>query len=77
MARSRKGIKFNHRGSSDQNGSRPSLAELSDAVSDPGSPLRQSMDGKADAIKEEVGTAVQRLIHGHLGDHLFRVVVRL
>lgn len=53
MARSRKGIKFNHRGSTDQNGSRPSLAELSDAMSDPGSPLRQSMDGKADAIKEE------------------------
>lgn len=59
MARSRKGVKFNHRGSNDQNGSRTSIAELSDAMSDPGSPLRQSMDGKAEKINEEVGFSVR------------------
>ena len=57
MATKRRGVKFPHRGSSEPNGRRPSLAELSDAMSDPGSPLRQSIDGHADSIKEEVGTA--------------------
>lgn len=54
MASKRRNVKFPHRGSNDLNGRRPSLAELSDATSDPGSPLRQNMDGYTDIIKEEV-----------------------
>lgn len=56
MATKRRNVKFQHRGGSEPNGRRPSLAELSDATSDPGSPLRQSMDGHPDSIKEEVCT---------------------
>lgn len=54
MSSKRRGVKFQHRGSSDLDGRRPSFAELSDAMSDPGSPLRQSINGHADTIKEEV-----------------------
>jgi len=57
MASKRRNVKFPHRGSNDLNGRRPSLAELSDAMSDPGSPLRQNMDGYADSITEEVNAS--------------------
>lgn len=57
MASKRRNVKFPHRGSNDLNGRRPSIAELSDATSDPGSPLRQNMDGYADSITEEVGVS--------------------
>lgn len=57
MASKRRNVKFPHRGSNDLNGRRPSIAELSDATSDPGSPLRQNMDGYTDSITEEVGAS--------------------
>lgn len=57
MASKRRNVKFPHRGSNDLNGRRPSISELSDATSDPGSPTKQSMDGYVDSITEEVGAS--------------------
>ena len=54
MAKSRRGVQFQHRANGDANGRRPSLMEISEDTSDPGSPSRLSADGKAEVSKEEV-----------------------
>ena len=54
MAKSRRGVQFQHRANGDANGRRPSLMEISEDTSEPGSPSRLSADGKAEVSKEEV-----------------------
>ena len=51
MAKSRRGVQFQHRTNGDANGRRP---DTSEDTSDPGSPSRLSADGKAEVSKEEV-----------------------
>jgi len=56
MAKSRRGVQFQHRNGSHQNGRRPSISE-SDNASEPGSPAsatRAAMNGKLETSKEEV-----------------------
>ena len=52
MAKPRRGVQFQHRGSVHQNGRRPSVSE-SDGVSEPGSPAAAAMNGKLGTSKEE------------------------
>ena len=54
MAKSRRGVQFQHRGNSDANGRRPSMMEISEDASEPGSPSRRSTDGSGEVNKEEV-----------------------
>ena len=54
MAKSRRGVQFQHRGNSDANGRRPSMMEISEDASEPGSPSRRSTDGSTEVSKEEV-----------------------
>ena len=53
MAKPRRSVQFQHRGSVHQNGRRPSISE-SDNASEPGSPAGAAMNGKLETSKEEV-----------------------
>lgn len=53
MAKPRRGVQFQHRGSVHQNGRRPSVSE-SDGVSEPGSPAGAAMNGRLGTSKEDV-----------------------
>ena len=64
MAKPRRNVQFQHRGSNHQNGRRPSISE-GEGVSEPGSPTRGSMNGKLESSKEEVNLSTQI-------DHLLR-----
>ena len=57
MAKPRRNVQFQHRGSNHQNGRRPSISE-SEGVSEPGSPTRAG-NGKLESSKEEVSLAAQ------------------
>ncbi|KAF6239427.1 hypothetical protein HO173_002689 [Letharia columbiana] len=57
MAKPRRNVQFQHRGSNHQNGRRPSISE-SEGVSEPGSPTRASLNGKLESSKEEDETEV-------------------
>lgn len=52
MAKSRRGVQFQHRSNGDANGRRPST--ISEDASDSGSPTLLSADGKAEVSKVEV-----------------------
>lgn len=58
MAKPRRNVQFQHRGSNHQNGRRPSISE-SEGVSEPGSPTRASMNGRLESSKEEVTVSAQ------------------
>ncbi|CAF9933779.1 MAG: hypothetical protein HETSPECPRED_008996 [Heterodermia speciosa] len=51
MAKSRRGVQFQHRTNGDANGRRP---DTSEDTSDPGSPSRLSADGKAESEQPEI-----------------------
>ena len=53
MAKPRRNVQFQHRVSNHHNGRRPSISE-SEGVSEPGSPIRASLNGKLETSKEEV-----------------------
>ena len=58
MAKPRRGVQFQHRGSNNHTGRRPSISE-SDGVSEPGSPTPAAMNGKLETSKEEVSVSLQ------------------
>ncbi|KAL2036606.1 hypothetical protein N7G274_010632 [Stereocaulon virgatum] len=58
MAKPRRGVQFQHRGSNNHNGRRLSISE-SDGVSEPGSPTGAAMNGKLETSKEEDETPTQ------------------
>lgn len=50
----RRNVKFNHRGNNAPEGRRPSISEISEGASEPGSPAKYGLNGKAEVGKEEV-----------------------
>lgn len=50
----RRNVKFNHRGNNAPEGRRPSISEISEGASEPGSPAKYGLTGKAEVGKEEV-----------------------
>ncbi|MCJ1249710.1 hypothetical protein MMC30_006936 [Trapelia coarctata] len=53
MAKPRRNVQFNHRGSNNHDGRRPSLSEVSEGHSEPGSPIRAGMNGKSEVSNVE------------------------
>ncbi|KAA6407042.1 MAG: phosphatidate cytidylyltransferase [Lasallia pustulata] len=47
MAKAHRNVKFQHRGSNGQAGRRPSISDISEGNSEPGSPTKIGMDGKS------------------------------
>ena len=62
MAKSRRGVQFQHRSNGEPGGRRPSLMEISEDTSDPGSPSKLNADGKAEVSKEEVYLVYSNLL---------------
>ncbi|MCJ1319096.1 hypothetical protein MMC15_004429 [Xylographa vitiligo] len=54
MAKPRRNIQFQHRGSNAHDGRRPSVSEVSEGPSEPGSPVKAGMNGKMDVSIEEL-----------------------
>ena len=59
MAKSRRGVQFQHRANGDANGRR---LEISEDTSDPGSPSKPSAESKAEISKEEVNLHLYKLL---------------
>lgn len=57
MAKPRRNVQFNHRGSNNHDGRRPSMSEVSEGHSEPGSPIRAGMNGKFEVSNVEVRLA--------------------
>ena len=54
MPKSRRSVQFNHRAGNGKEGRRASISEISEGTSDPGSPTRNGVNGKAEVSNEEV-----------------------
>ena len=54
MAKPRRNVQFQHRGSNNHDGGKLSPSDTGEAMSEPGSPIRSGMNGKADVSGEEV-----------------------
>lgn len=54
----RRNVKFNHRGNNAPEGRRPSISEISEGASEPGSPAKYGSNGKSELGKEEVHTSL-------------------
>ncbi|MCJ1232163.1 hypothetical protein MMC14_000112 [Varicellaria rhodocarpa] len=53
MAKPRRNVQFQHRGSNNHDGGKLSPSDTGEAMSEPGSPIRSGMNGKADVSGEE------------------------
>lgn len=59
MAKPRRNVQFFHRGGNNTtNGRRASVSEISEAASEPGSPTKSGLNGKAEVSKEEVSLSL-------------------
>ena len=59
MAKARRNVQFPHRGGNTTNGRRASVSEISEATSEPGSPIKSGLNGKGEVSKEEVYLSLQ------------------
>lgn len=65
MAKPRRSVQFQHRGSNNHEGRRQSISEMSEGPSEPGSPIKLGINGKLEVSQEEVRLTCPYLFCSH------------